>query len=299
MFSNYKLRREIPLYLMIMPPLILLIIYSYGPMFGLVMAFQRFVPASGFLNSEWVGLYNFKRMFSLPDIRRVIWNTFYIASLKIIFDTVAAILIAILLNEIRNRLFKRTMQTIIYYPYFLSWVILGGIMKDFMATDGLINVLLGSIGIDPVRFMSTPSIFPWVLVGTEVWQITGFGTIIFLAAILGIDNGLYEAASLDGAGRLKQTWHITLPGMMSTIVVMSILSLGYILNAGFDQILNLYNPTVYSTGDVIDTWVYRAGLQQAQYSLATAVGMFRSVTSLILISLSYYIAYKKANYRVF
>ncbi len=299
MFNRYKLRREIPLYLMILPPLMLLLIYSYGPMFGLIMAFQRFEPIKGFFGSEWVGLFHFRRMFSLSEIRRVIWNTFYIASLKIIFDTAAAILVAILLNEIRSKPFRRTIQTIIYYPYFLSWVILGGIMKDFMASDGLFNIMLGALGMEPVRFLSTPSIFPWVLVWTEVWQITGFGTIIFLAAILGIDQGLYEAASLDGAGRLKQTWYVTLPGMMSTIVIMLILSLGYILNAGFDQILNLYNPTVYSTGDVIDTWVYRAGLQQAQYSLATAVGMFRSVTSLLLISLSYYLAYKKANYRVF
>lgn len=297
--KSKRLLRELPLYLMILPPLLLLIVYNYGPMLGLVMAFQKFTPTEGFFNSQWVGLANFKRIFSLPDVPQVIFNTFNIAILKIIFDTLAAIVIAILLNEVVSRVFKRTVQTIIYFPYFLSWVILGGILRDILAADGLVNTFLGVFGVEPVSFLQTKAIFPWVLVITEVWQITGFGTIVFLAAITGINPSLYEAAAIDGAGRFKQTIHITLPGMMTTIVVMCILSMGSILNAGFDQILNLYSPLVYSTGDVIDTWVYRAGLQQAQYSLAAAFGLFRSVVSLVLVSLSYYIAYKKADYRVF
>ena len=296
---NHRLRRELPLYLMILPPLLLLLVYNYGPMLGIVMAFQKFDPALGFFKSPWVGLYYFQRMLILPDVQRVVTNTLFIASLKIIFDTVAAILIAILLNELRNRHFKKTVQTIIYYPYFLSWVILGGIFKDFLASDGIVNKMLSVFGVAPIRFLSTAPLFPWILVGTEVWQITGFGTILFLAAIVGISPTLYEAASLDGAGYFKRTWHVTLPGMRTTIVVMLLLSLGSILNAGFDQILNLYSTSVYSTGDVIDTWVYRAGIQQAQFSLAAAVGLFRSVVSLILISLGYYFAYKKADYRVF
>jgi len=296
---DHRLRREIPLYLMLLPPLLLLLIYNYAPMLGIVMAFQKFDPALGFFKSPWVGLYYFQRMLILPDVKRVILNTLYIASLKIVFDTVAAIGVAMLLNELRARFFKKAVQTIIYYPYFLSWVILGGIFRDFLASDGIVNRLLGVVGISPIRFLSEASIFPWLLVGTEVWQITGFGTILFLAAISGISPTLYEAASLDGAGHLKQAWHVTLPGMRTTIVVMLLLSLGSILNAGFDQILNLYSTSVYSTGDVIDTWVYRAGIQQAQFSLAAAVGLFRSVTSLVLISLGYYFAYKKADYRVF
>jgi putative aldouronate transport system permease protein len=296
---NHRLRRELPLYLMILPPLLLLLVYNYGPMLGIVMAFQKFDPALGFFKSPWVGLYYFQRMLILPDVQRVVTNTLFIASLKIVFDTVAAILIAILLNELRNRHFKKTVQTIIYYPYFLSWVILGGIFKDFLASDGIVNKMLSVFGVAPIRFLSTASLFPWILVGTEVWQITGFGTILFLAAIVGISPTLYEAASLDGAGYFKRTWHVTLPGMRTTIVVMLLLSLGSILNAGFDQILNLYSTSVYSTGDVIDTWVYRAGIQQAQFSLAAAVGLFRSVVSLVLISLGYYFAYKKADYRVF
>lgn len=294
-----KLRRELPLYLMLLPPLAVLLVYSYGPMFGIVMAFQKFEPVMGFFNSRWVGLKNFERLLTLPDIRGVVWNTFFIASIKIIIETVAAIVVAILLNEVCSRWFKRTVQTIIYFPYFLSWVILGGILRDILARDGIVNLLLQWVGIEPVLFLGIPKIFPWVLVITETWQITGFGTIVFLAAITNISTTLYEAASIDGAGRLKQTWHVTLPGMSSTIAVMVILSLGYILNAGFDQILMLYSPLVYSTGDVIDTWVYRAGLRDAQYSLAASVGLLRSIVGFLLIASSYYIAYKKANYRVF
>jgi len=268
-------------------------------MVGMGMAFQRFDPAMGFFRSPWVGLDNFRRVFTIPDVKQVIWNTFYIATLKIIVDTIAAILVALLLNEVVSRLFKRTVQTIIYFPYFLSWVILGGILRDVLAGDGLINRLLAPLGVEAISFLGIPKLFPWILVMTEAWQITGFGTIVFLAAISNINPNLYEAASIDGAGRIKQTWHITLPGMMGTIVIMLVLSLGYILNAGFDQILMLYSPMVYSSGDVIDTWVYRAGLQNAQYSLASTIGLMRSVVSFILIALSYYFAYKIADYRIF
>jgi putative aldouronate transport system permease protein len=268
-------------------------------MFGLVMAFQKFEPAMGFLRSQWVGWANFQRILSMPDIKEVVWNTFYIAIWKIIVETLAAILVAILLNEVRSRRFKRMVQTTIYFPYFLSWVILGGILRDVMARDGLMNVMLGYLGFKPIVLLANAKLFPWTLVWTETWQQTGFGTIVFLAAISNINPSLYEAAAMDGAGRLKQTWYITLPGMSPTIILMVVLSMGYILNAGFEQILMLYSPVVYSTGDVIDTWVYRAGLRGAQYSLGAAVGLFRSVVSFVMVSLSYWIAYKVADYRIF
>lgn len=292
-------RRSLPLYLMILPPALLALIYCYGPMFGLVMAFQKFEPAMGFLRSQWVGWANFQRILSMPDIKEVVWNTFYIAIWKIIVETLAAILVAILLNEVRSRRFKRVVQTTIYFPYFLSWVILGGILRDVMARDGLMNVMLGYLGFKPIVLLANAKLFPWTLVWTETWQQTGFGTIVFLAAISNINPSLYEAAAMDGAGRLKQTWYITLPGMSPTIILMVVLSMGYILNAGFEQILMLYSPVVYSTGDVIDTWVYRAGLRGAQYSLGAAVGLFRSVVSFVMVSLSYWIAYKVADYRIF
>lgn len=298
--SGLKIRRrELPLYFMLIPPVLILFIYAYLPMFGIVMAFQRFEPTLGFFASKWVGLANFQKLLNIPDIKQVVLNTLFIASMKIVVETFAAILVAILLNEIVSRLFRRTVQTIIYFPYFLSWVILGGIFRDMLARDGLVNVLLTGLGIDPIIFLSDPALFPYLLVGTETWQITGFGTIVFLAAITNIDPTLYEAAVIDGAGRFKQTLHITIPCIKSTIILMITLSLGYILNAGFEQVLMLYGPLVYSTGDVIDTWVYRMGLQQAQYSLASTIGLFRSVVSLLLISASYYISYKAADYRIF
>jgi putative aldouronate transport system permease protein len=292
-------RRSLPLYLMILPPALLALIYCYGPMFGLVMAFQKFEPAMGFLKSQWVGWTNFQRILSMPDIKEVVWNTFYISIWKIVVETLAAILVAILLNEVRSRHYKRLVQTTIYFPYFLSWVILGGILRDVMARDGLMNVVLGYLGFKPMVLLANVKLFPWTLVWTETWQQTGFGTIVFLAAISNINPSLYEAAAMDGAGRLKQTWFITLPGMSPTIILMVVLSMGYILNAGFEQILMLYSPVVYSTGDVIDTWVYRAGLRGAQYSLGAAVGLFRSVVSFVMVSLSYWIAYKVADYRIF
>ena len=297
--TSSRFKREWPLYAMISVPALLVLIYYYGPMFGVVMAFQKFEPALGFLRSKFVGLGNFERLFKLPDIWEVVRNALFIASMKIIVETIAAILVAILLNEIQRKKFKRTVQTIIYAPYFLSWVILGGIFRDILAADGLVNNLLTAVGMESYNFLGQPKTFPWVLILTETWQLTGFNAIVYLAAIANIDPNLYEAAAIDGAGRLKQTWYVTIPGMSSYIVVMLILNLGYILNAGLDQILMLYSSVVYSTGDVIDTWVYRAGLQNAQYSLASAVGLLRSIVSLIMVAGSYYIAYKKFDYRVF
>lgn len=292
-------RKQIPLYLMILPPAILVFIYAYLPMFGVIMAFQKFQPTLGFLGSEWVGFYNFKRLFIIPDVKQVVANTLFIASMKIVVETIAAIVVAILLNEIVSKFFRRAVQTIIYFPYFLSWVILGGVLRNIMARDGLINMFLTHLGFQPILFLTNQHLFPYMLVSTETWQTTGFGTIVFLAAITNIDPTLYEAAVIDGANRFKQTLYVTLPGMKSTIILMVTLSLGYILNAGFEQVLMLYSPSVYQTGDVIDTWVYRMGLQQAQYSIAAAIGLFRSVVSLILISISYYISNKVSDYRIF
>jgi putative aldouronate transport system permease protein len=292
-------RKQLPLYIMLIPPVIVLFIYAYLPMLGVVMSFERFEPSLGFFRSEWVGLANFQRLLYIPDVKQVVVNTLFIASMKIVVETVAAILVAILLNEIISKLFRRVVQTIIYFPYFLSWVILGGIFRDILSREGLINVLLGKLGIAPIVFLSKASLFPYLLVVTDTWQVTGFGTIVFLAAITTIDPTLYEAAVMDGASRVKQILYVTIPGIKSTIILMVTLSLGSILNAGFEQVLMLYSPLVYSTGDVIDTWVYRMGLQQSQYSLASAIGLFRSVVSLILISASYYLARKVSDHRIF
>ena len=292
-------KRQIPLYLMMLPPFLLVLIYSYGPMFGLVMAFQHYEPTLGFFGSEWVGLDNFERLMQIPDIWGVVRNTFFIATMKILMGMICAIIVAILLNELGNKVYKRTVQTIIYPPYFLSWVILGGIFREFLARDGLFNLILSQVGIPSVNYLGEAAAFPWVIIITDLWQNTGFNAIVYLAAITNINPTLYEAAAIDGAGRFNQVMKITIPGIMPYIILVLILNMGYVLNAGLDQILMLYSPSVYSTGDVIDTWVYRAGLKDNQYSLAAAVGLLRSLVSFVLVSASYLIAKKKFGYNVF
>ena len=220
--------------------------------------------------------------------------------MKIVAKLVFPMIFALLLNEVRRSWVKKTVQTITYLPYFLSWVVLGGILLDFFSPqDGTFTILFKSLGMETPYLFGNAAIFPYTLVITDLWKESGFNTIIFLAALTGIDLSLYEAAIVDGAGRWKQTLHITIPGISSIAVLVAILGLGNVLNAGFDQILNLYSPVVYSTGDIIDTFVYRTGLQSGRLSLATAVGFFKSVVSFLMISLSYKIANKYSQYRVF
>ncbi len=291
---------NLPLHLMILPGLILVLIYNYIPMFGITIAFQKYIPAKGFLNSDWVGLKNFIFIWNIPDTREVFWNTVFIASMKIISGLIAPLLVALLINEIANKFFKRSIQTLIYLPHFLSWVILGGILIDILSpTNGIVNSLLGLFGIQPIYFLGDNQWFPYVLVLSNEWKEFGFSTIIYLAALTGINPTFYEAAIVDGANRLKQTWHITLPGMRPIIILLATLSLGNVLNAGFEQVFNLYSPQVYQSGDIIDTYVYRMGLLDAQYGPATAVGLFKSVISTVFISTAYFLAYRLANYRIF
>jgi putative aldouronate transport system permease protein len=295
-----KFTKYYSLHLMILPAFVLVLIYSYGPMLGIIMAFQDYIPAKGFFQSEWVGLDNFDYMFKLPDTGRVIYNTLFIATLKIIGGLIAPIVVALLLNEVRKAAFKRSVQTLIYLPHFLSWIILGGILIDILSpSSGIVNKIIVWLGGEPIYFLGNPTWFPYVLVLSDIWKEFGFGTIIYLAALTGINPALYEAAVVDGAGRWKQTLNITLPGIMPVVVLLATLSLGNVVNAGFDQVFNLYSPQVYSSGDIIDTLVYRIGMQQAQYSIATAIGVAKSLVACILISLSYFLAYRFANYRIF
>ncbi|MFD0712896.1 ABC transporter permease [Paenibacillus sp. GCM10027626] len=291
--------REAPLHLMMVPGIVLLLIFSYGPMIGIIMAFQRFNPIKGFFKSQWIGFDNFQFILQIPDVRQVVWNTVFIAFMKIAAGLIVPVILALLLNELKSRYMKRSIQTIIYLPYFLSWVLLAGILIDILSpAGGIVNQFLGLFGAQPVFFLGNEKIFPYLLVVTNVWKDAGFGTIIYLAALTGIDPTLYEAAIMDGANRWKQTWHVTLPGITPIVMLLTVLSLGSILNAGFDQVYNLYNPLVYSTGDIIDTMVYRMGLIDTQYSLAAAVGLFKSVVSVVLIMVSYKLADKYAGYRV-
>lgn len=295
-----KKLQEIPLHLMILPGIILTVIFSYVPIMGTVIAFQKFVPSKGIFNSKWIGFDNFRYMLDMPNFTSVLWNTIFIAVLKIIAGLIVPIIFALLLNELAGAFFKRTIQTIIYFPYFLSWVILGGILIDILSpSSGIVNEFLGVFGIKPIFFLGDDKWFPYTLVLTDTWKTFGYGTIVYLAALTGIDQSLYEAATMDGANRWKQMFHITLPGMLPIITLMTVLSLGNVLNAGFEQVFNLYSPMVYSTGDIIDTLVYRIGLVDAQYGVATAVGLFKSLISFVLIVLSNKLANKYAGYRVF
>ncbi|MDF2725125.1 MAG: protein lplB [Paenibacillus sp.] len=295
-----KWRRQLPLIIMLLPAVIIVLIYQYGPMFGLVIAFQKFTPVRGFFKSPFVGWDNFIYVFSLPDFGRILYNTVFIAIMKIIAGLVVPITFAVLLNELIHEKFKRTVQTLVYLPHFLSWVLLGGILIDILSpSQGIVNHLIQWLGFKPVFFLGNNGWFPYVIVGSDIWKDFGFSTIVYLAAITGINPTLYEAAVMDGAGRLRQTWHITLPGMAPVIVLLATLSLGQILNAGFDQIFNLYSPITYESGDIIDTRVYRLAFEDRQYSVATAVGLFKSVISFLLISSSYYLAHRFANYRIF
>jgi putative aldouronate transport system permease protein len=286
-------------YVMALPGIALLFVFNYIPYYGLVMAFQDFNPGLGFLRSPFVGLDNYRFLLSLPDLERVVRNTIIISVGKIVFRQLVAIIFAVLLNELRHVLLKRTIQTVSYLPHFLSWVILGGVFITMLSRSGLVNRALGTLGLGPFYFLGSNDWFRLTIISTDVWQDFGFSSIVYLAALAGIDPGLYESAVIDGAGRLKQIWYITVPGIATTIVLLAVLSLGQILEAGFEQILVLYNAAVYETGDIIDTWIYRYGLQQARYSLATAVGLVKSVVGTILVFSSNYMAKRFANYQVF
>ncbi|MGG6310540.1 ABC transporter permease [Paenibacillus macerans] len=285
---------------MVLPAAVLAILFSYFPMGGIIMAFQEYKPWLGFTGSPWVGFEQFRNMFERPDSVQVIWNTLIIAALKITANLVAPFIFALLLNEVHHMVFKRTIQTLVYLPHFLSWVILGGILLDILSTNGgLVNQALGLMGLKPIFFLGSNTWFRFTVVITDVWKEFGFGTIVFLASLAGISPTLYEAGVIDGANRWQLTRFITIPALVPISIVVGTLALGNILNAGFDQIFNLYNPLVYQTGDIIDTFVYRMAIINGKMSFGTAVGLFKSLISFVLVVLAYRAAYRFANYRIF
>ena len=298
--TRNKMITQMSLILMLIPSVIILILFAYRPMIGILIAFEDYVPTMGIFKSPWIGLENFLYMAILPDCFRVLYNTIFIASMKIVALLVVPIFYALLLNEISGRFVKRSVQTMIYLPYFLSWIILGGILLDILSpSTGIVNRMLQATGIEPIFFLGDNRYFPYVLVLSDTWKNFGFGTIVYLASLSGVDQNLYEAAIIDGAGRWKQTVHVTLPGIMPIVVLMTVLSLGDILNAGFEQVFNLYSPVVYQSGDIIDTLTYRIGMINAQYGVSTAVGLFKSVVACIMILTSYKLADKYAGYKIF
>ncbi|MBD2845506.1 sugar ABC transporter permease [Paenibacillus sp. IB182496] len=278
------MRRDWDLYLLLVPGILFLLVFKYAPMYGISIAFKDFNIFEGYAGSPWVGGKHFANLFQSPDFARVFCNTVIISVLKIAILFPLPILVALLLNELRHMLFKRTVQTVIYVPHFLSWVIVGGLFIDLLSTNGgLFNKALGLLGIEPIAFFLDSSVFRGVLIASAGWKETGWSTIVYLAAFATIDPGLYEASKIDGASRLRQLWHITLPGIAPIILLMFILRLGNILEAGTEQILVMYNPTVYNVSDVIGSYVYRMGLGNQDYSFTTAVGVFESLISLTLV----------------
>ena len=279
---NRERKNQVMFHLMMIPGLLFLIIFTYVPMAGVAMAFQNYIPAKGLLGSHWIGLAHFQRLFSLPDVGLLFRNTIVIALGKIIIGTVLSIIFAILLNKIRVIFLKKSVQTIVYLPHFLSWVVLSAVVMNMFNLDGSITQMLEAIGLKNLNFLGSNKLFQPLLVGTDVWKEFGYSSVVYLAAITSIDPGLYEAASIDGASWFRKVWHVTLPGMMTIILLLAIMNLPNILNAGFDQVYNLYSPMVYESGDILDTYVYRVGLIGRQYSFGTAVGLFKAVIGAVL-----------------
>lgn len=277
------MQRNYSLYLLVIPVILFYALFHYKPLYGLIIAFKRFNPSLGILGSPWVGLANFKQFFGGFYFARVLRNTLIISFSSLIFSFPAAIILALLLNEIKSKLFAKTVQTITYMPHFISLVVVCGMVVDFVSFDGVVNKIIALFGIEPVAFLQKPEAFVPIYVISGIWQEVGWSSIIYLAAIAGINSELYEAATIDGAGKFRQVLAVTIPGIAPTIVIMLLLSIGNIMSLGYEKIILLYNPMIYKTADVISSYVYREGLENFNFGLSTAVGLFNSVINFILV----------------
>lgn len=289
------MKRYWPLYLMLLPGLLWFLIFKYLPMLGIVISFKDFSIDAGIFKSAWANPWykHFAYFFKGPYAKQIIGNTIIISMYKIVFGMLPPLLLAILINECRNKVFGRVVQTLTYLPHFLSWVIIYGILIAFFSeSSGLVNRLLANVGLHSIPAMTSPKLFRGVLVGSDIWQSAGWGAIIYLSAMSAIDPSLYEAAKIDGAGRFRCIFNITLPHLTGVFVLLLIMRLGSILNAGFDQIYILSNPQVSSVSEILDTWVFKEGLQNMNYSLASAVGLFKSVIGLVFVTTANKIARK-------
>jgi putative aldouronate transport system permease protein len=291
-------RRTLPLYFMFLPGLILFLLFTLLPLFGVIVAFQDYNPMKGFLASPFVGFKHFQTIFNNPQIGRLLVNTVSIAVGKIIANQLFSLLVAILLNEVIHQWLKRWVQTMTYLLYFLSWVVFGGIVLDLLGYRGIIATAFDTLLGHSHLYMQDPNLFRIILIATDVWKNFGYGAVVYLAALTSVDPVLIEAACVDGAGRFGRIWHVSLPSILPTIVLLACLSLGNVMNAGFDQVYMLYSPLVYSTGDILDTYIYRIGLQRAEYGLGAAVGLLKSIVGFGLITLSFYLAKRFTGYRV-
>lgn len=279
-----ELRKHWMLYAMALPGVLAILIFSYGPMFGISIAFINYSPARGILHSQWVGLEWFRKTFANPLFWLAVRNTITIKGLQTLIGFPSAIILALLLNEVRLRWFKSLVQTATFLPYFVSWVIIASMFKNILGTSGVINELLVKLfGLQAISFLSNPQIFRWVIVLQDTWKWCGYFAVLYLAAISAIDPTLYEAAMVDGANRWQQAWHVTLPGIRPTMTTLLIILVGYLIGGSFEQVWTMYNVSVYSTADIIETLTYRLGLGQSQYSLATAVGLFQGLIAFGLV----------------
>ncbi|TDF94062.1 ABC transporter permease [Paenibacillus piri] len=271
------------IYLMALPVIAYYLIFDYGPMYGASIAFKDFSAMKGITGSPWVGFQNFSDFFKDVYFTRIVRNTLLLSVYNLIFGFPAPIILALLLNEVRKQLFKRFVQSVTYLPHFISVMVLCGLIVDFTSRNGIINDLLAFMGMERVTMLLKPELFRSIYVGSNIWQELGWGSIIYLAALAGIDQDLYEAATIDGAGRFKQMLHVTIPGIMPTVIILFILKMGSMMNVGFDKIFLLYNPLTYETSDVISTYVYRKGILEANYSFSAAVGLFNSIINFVLL----------------
>ncbi|WP_377561684.1 ABC transporter permease [Paenibacillus chungangensis] len=284
------IRADWMLYLFLIPGLLYFVIFKYLPMYGIMIAFQDYSPFKGIAGSPFVGLKHFMRFFEDDAFITVFRNTLLISLYKLIFGFPVPIILALMLNEVRVLWFKRTAQTLFYIPHFFSWVIFGGIVIQVLSSKGMVNSVIAFFGGDPILFMAEKSFFRSILVISDILKESGWASIIYIAAIAGVDPALYEAVRMDGAKKRHEIWHVTLPGIKSTIIILFILQLGNILELGVQQVFMLYNPLVYEVGDIIDTYVYRVGLTEQKYSFATAVGLFQATVGLILIYMANFLA---------
>lgn len=298
-FSKRRLKMDYPLYILLALPMIFLFIFNYIPMAGVAISFMKYLPARGIFGSKWIGFKNFEVLFTMPGFWDALQNTVSISIWKIVLNILVPVAFTILLNEMANQKVKKTVQTFIYLPHFVSWVLLAGIFAKLLSGTGMINQMIMALGGESIIFMGDNKWFQFTLIITNLWKEFGYSTIVYLAAVSGVNQDLYEAAAIDGAGHWKQMLHVTLPSIMPTIVLMSCLAVGNVLNAGFDQVYNMYSSAVYETGDILDTLVYRIAFGTGQYGLSAAASLFKSIISGILIVFSYRAAFKLSGYRVF
>jgi len=288
------------LYLMLLPAIAYYIIFHYYPMYGATIAFKQFSIIKGINGSPWVGLKHFETLLQLDKFWEVFWNTIVISLYRLLFGFPLPLFVALLLNEVRKMAFKRTVQTIIYLPHFISWVIMGGLLINLLSTDsGIVNQVIRSLGGSSIGFLSDESYFRSTLVGSMIWKEFGWNTIIYMAALAGVNPSLYEAAWMDGANRMQRIWHVTLPSIRTTIIILLILRIGGLMEAGFEQIFVLYHSGVYRVADIIDTYVYRTGLADGKFSLAAALGLFKSIINFVLLIIANQLARMKGDQGIF